>query len=76
VNVLVLDGKVGLTELDEEILQTFFDIKEKCIILMNKTDKLKQKDVSKNLKKLKEKVGMRAQVIIFSATRKKGIKEF
>jgi len=26
VNVLVLDGKVGLTELDEEILQTFFDI--------------------------------------------------
>jgi GTP-binding protein EngB required for normal cell division len=76
VNVLVLDGKVGLTELDEEILQTFFDIKEKCIILMNKTDKLKQKDVSKNLKKLKEKVGMRAQVIIFSATKKKGIKEF
>ena len=76
VNVLVLDGKVGLTELDEEILQTFSNIKEKCIILMNKTDKLKQKDVSKKLKKLKERVGERAQIIIFSATKKTGVREF
>jgi GTP-binding protein EngB required for normal cell division len=43
---------------------------------MNKTDKLKQKDVSKNFKKLKEKVGERAQIIIFSATKKTGVSEF
>jgi GTP-binding protein len=76
VNVLVIDGKVGLTEMDEKILQTFADIKEKCIILMNKTDKLKQKDLSKNLKKLKEKVGKSAEIVVFSATRKTGVSEF
>lgn len=76
INVLVLDGKVGLTEMDEEILQTFSDINEKCIILMNKTDKLKQKDLSKNLKKLKDAVAKRGNIIVFSATKKTGVPEF
>ena len=76
VNVLVLDGKVGLTNLDEEVLQTFSNIKEKSIILMNKTDKLKQKDVSHNFKVLKEKVSGRADIIIFSAAKKTGVDEF
>lgn len=76
VNVLVLDSKVGLTDLDEEILETFWQRKEKIIILMNKSDKLKQKDLSKNFKKLKEKVYGRGDVIIFSAKSKKGVEKF
>ena len=76
VNVLVLDGKVGLTEMDNRILDAFADLKEKTFVLMNKTDKLKQKDLSKKFKKLKADVASRAEVIIFSAVKKTGVDKF
>ncbi len=76
INILVLDGKVGLTEMDNEILDAFKELGEKVFILMNKTDKLKQKDLSKNYKKLKNLVDSRADIIIFSASRKNGVSEF
>ncbi len=76
INVLVLDGKVGLTEMDNRILDAFADLKEKTFVLMNKTDKLKQKDLSKKFKKLKADVAGRAEVIIFSAVKKTGVDKF
>jgi len=76
INVLVLDGKVGLTEMDDRILDAFADLKEKTFVLMNKTDKLKQKDLSKKFKKLKSDVASRAEVIIFSAIKKTGVDKF
>lgn len=76
VNVVVLDGKVGLTEMDNRILDAFTDLGEKTFVLMNKTDKLKQKDLFKKFKKLKLDVGGRAEVIIFSATKKTGVPQF
>ncbi len=76
VNVLVLDGKVGLTEMDDRILDAFSELGEKTFVLMNKTDKLKQKDLSKKFKKLKTDVGDRAEVIIFSASKKTGEENF
>ena len=72
----MLDGKVGLTDMDNDILDAFAQLKEKTFVLMNKTDRLKQKDLSKNFKNLKTAVGNRAEVIIFSATKKTGVPQF
>ncbi len=76
VNILILDAKVGLTDLDREMLFAFENLNEPVIILLNKIDKLKQADLSKNFKKLKVEVREKIKIIKFSAMKKKGVEEF
>lgn len=77
IHVVVMDAKVGPTELDREmleILQAFPG--EQVIVLLNKTDKLNQKEMSQALKYAKEVIPPFAHILPFSAEKKKGVEEF
>ncbi len=77
INVLVLDAKVGLTDLDKQILKALVLKGEKVLILMNKIDKLRQKDLSRQRRELEDffKEG-NIKIIPFSAIKLKGIESF
>jgi GTP-binding protein len=76
-HVMVLDSKVGLTDVDETFLDYLYKTDEKIIILFNKIDKLNQKQFSANFRKIKEDVDEnKVSIIPFSANSKKGVAEF
>jgi GTP-binding protein len=77
IHTIVLDAKVGLTDLDREMLQILEDEGQKhVIVLLNKTDKMNQKELSAAVKKANADVPPFAQMIPFSATKKKGVDKF
>jgi len=81
IHVMVLDAKIGLTEVDKSFLDFLYKTNEKIIILFNKIDKLNQKEYSKSFmktqKELMEKEGTYDITLIpFSAKTKKGVDEF
>jgi GTP-binding protein len=73
-NIVVIDAKVGLTDFDKDILYIIEDTGQKAIILLNKIDKLNQK----NKKKILDKVTSESvfPVVEFSALKKKGVESF
>ncbi len=75
VNILVLDAKVGLTDYDQDILEILNDLDEKIIILFNKIDKLNQKQLNHNFRKLLN-ISLNIKIIKFSAVKSIGIEEF
>jgi GTP-binding protein len=75
-HVMVLDAKVGLTEVDKTTLDFLYDTNEKIIILLNKVDKLNQKEYSKSFAKIQKEVTDAVTLIPFSAKTKKGVDEF
>ncbi len=75
-HVLVIDSKVGLTELDRATLEFLYRTNERIIILMNKIDKLNQKEMSKLSNDLKREVAGIVELVPFSAKTKKGVLEF
>ncbi len=44
--VVILDAKVGITDYDRDMLEILFDNGRSAIVVLNKTDKLTQKEVS------------------------------
>lgn len=72
--VVVVDAKAGVTEFDKEILNLVEEEEMEYLILLNKTDRLNQKDLSKVMKKMKEDYG--DNFIKFSAVKKRGREEF
>lgn len=76
VHVLILDAKVGLTDLDREHFDKLTSKTEPIIIIINKIDKLNQKDTSLIFRQIAEKVGSDVKVLTFSATTKKGVEKF
>lgn len=75
-HVMVLDSKVGLTELDKTILDFLYRTNEKIIILLNKVDKLNQKEYSKVFKETQKEVAGIVTLMPFSAKNKRGVNEF
>ncbi len=75
-HVMVLDSKVGLTDLDKTILDFLYRTNEKIIILLNKVDKLNQKEYSKVFRDTQKEVAGVVTLMPFSAKTKKGINEF
>lgn len=51
--VLILDAVAGLTKFDEEMLQVLQEQKHPYLIVLNKVDKLSQKDLAAQLAKVK-----------------------
>ncbi len=77
INIIVLDAKVGLTEYDKDLVEFFIERGEKILILLNKIDKLNQKEKNWQLKKIEEEVsGYEIPVLSFSALKRKGIEKF
>jgi GTP-binding protein len=77
IHTIVLDAKVGLTELDKEMLNILKEEdQEHIFILLNKTDKMNQKELSAALRKAQADVPDFATLIPFSATKKTGVEKF
>ncbi len=66
--VLIVDAKVGITELDLDMIGVLKEYNHNVIILANKIDKLKKNDIKKKVFEIKEKVY--EEVIAFSAKTK------
>jgi len=75
-NVFILDAKVGLTDIDKDFLLPMIAEGKSVMILMNKIDKLNQKDRNKNMKKIREDLGEEITILPFSARTGRGVKEF
>ncbi len=76
-HVVVMDAKIGMTDLDREMLEILESSQSgKIIGLLNKTDKLNQKELSASLKKAGNEVPPFVRLIPFSAITKKGVDAF
>jgi len=69
--VLIIDAKVGLTDFDQKMLGFLNQDQIPVIIIANKADKLKKKQLEDQLKVIQESVGER-RVIPYSAITKQG----
>ena len=76
IHVLIVDAKIGLTDLDREILDLIYRFNEPLIILLNKTDKLNQSEIAKSVGRTRLEAGEAAHVVTFSARTKKGVNDF
>lgn len=73
--VLIIDAKVGFTDLDRDMLDILREEEHRVLILVNKIDKLNQKEAHAQMKKIEEEVAFRAldyTLLTFSAHTKKG----
>jgi GTP-binding protein len=76
INVFVLDAKVGLTDLDKDVLTDLVERNEEIIILLNKIDKLNQSARVKLIREMESEIPPHVPVIQFSALKGRGVKEF
>lgn len=76
IHVMVLDAKIGLTDLDKTILEFLYQTQERIIILFNKIDRLNQKDFSKMMRETQKELPGIAEFVPFSAKTKRGVNEF
>lgn len=69
--ILIIDVRVGLTDLDREMIKILQENKHNVIIVANKTDKLGKIEVEKNVSVIKKEL---SQIFVFpySAKTKKG----
>lgn len=72
--VLIIDAKIGLTPLDQEMIDILKENKIDFVLVANKIDKLKMGDKQKQLKKIQEQVG-NLELIPYSSINKEGRKE-
>jgi len=72
--VLILDVKAGLTAFDEEMIRVLREKGHPYIIVANKVDKLNQKELSAQLRAIKE-AAHEATVVPYSAVTTKGARE-
>jgi GTP-binding protein len=70
--VLIIDAKLGITELDEEMLEILHANKHPVLILANKIDKLKQGDKVKLERYLQDVVNEDDTAVMFSAAKGTG----
>jgi GTP-binding protein len=72
--VLIIDAKIGLTPLDQEMIDILKENKIDFVLVANKIDKLKMGDKQKQLKRIQEQVG-NLELIPYSSINKEGRKE-
>ncbi|MEX1120331.1 MAG: ribosome biogenesis GTP-binding protein YihA/YsxC [Candidatus Paceibacterota bacterium] len=75
-NVFVLDAKVGVTDTDKEFLLPLVAEGKSVMVLLNKIDKLNQKERNHILSATREDLGEGIIVLPFSARTGRGVKEF
>ena len=72
--VLIIDIRVGFTELDRQMLELLKGASHRFVIIANKIDKLKKSEVSRQLAAVTAATG-EAEVLACSATTQAGIRE-
>lgn len=72
--VLIVDAKVGVTDLDRQMIAHLQELSKTVVVIANKIDKLKKNDVTKQLKTITEEVTP-YHVIPYSAHEKIGVTE-
>jgi GTP-binding protein len=72
--VLIIDAKVGATDLDLEILRRLSEAEKNIIIIANKFDKLKNSEQKRRMNEIRAQVG-EYPVIPYSALEKTGLGE-
>jgi GTP-binding protein len=75
VHVLIIDAQVGLTQLDVDTLEFLYRTNHPIILLLNKTDKMNQSEISKALNQTRSLVAGVVEIIVFSAKAKKGTEQ-
>ncbi len=70
--VLIVDAKVGLTDLDRQMVLRLEDLEKDFVVVANKIDKLKKNEQKKNIEAIEVAVHPHA-VIPFSVTEKIGL---
>lgn len=71
--VLILESKAGLTKFDEQMIEVLTEKRHPYLIVLNKVDKLSQKDLQQQVADIKKKTG--AEVILTSVPTDRGIDE-
>jgi len=66
--VFIIDAKVGLTDLDIEMLGILIEYDHNVLVVANKVDKLKKNDIKKKISEIESKADMKA--IAYSAKSK------
>jgi GTP-binding protein len=72
--VVIVDAKVGVTDLDKEMLQSLAIEQKNVLVLANKIDKLKPNELAKQLKSIRDAVSP-YEVLPYSAVKKTGTQE-
>jgi len=72
--VLIIDGSIGATETDMQMLYSLDKAGKNIVVVANKVDKIKKSDYHKQLKDIQSAVGEH-KVIAYSAEKKIGIAE-
>lgn len=76
VNVLLVDIRRGLENFEKELLEIFQERGEEVVLLVNKIDKLNQKEKHKAELEIKKELGEKIKIIFFSAKTGKGKDKF
>lgn len=69
--VLILDAKAGLTKFDEQMIQVLNEQKHQYLIVVNKVDKLSQKELSEQVADIRARSG--GEILLSSAETGRGI---
>ena len=72
--LVILDAKVGVTKFDEETLELLREQQHPFAVVVNKVDKLTQKELAAQLKTIRA-ASLGAEVVMVSATAGDGIKK-
>ena len=73
--VLVLDIKVGPTEMDIEMLRILSESNNEVVVVLNKADKLNQKERHEQIKKIIMQIPEGIEIILCSAKTREGREE-
>lgn len=68
---VVLDAKVGITDYDRDMLEILHDNNHQALLILNKTDKLNQKELAQAMRAIKNEFP-EIEVLPYSATLNKG----
>ena len=69
--VVIIDAKIGLTDFDRDVLDILRNENQHTVIILNKTDKLNQREVAAQTAAIKAEVP-EVEVVPYSAIEKKG----
>ncbi len=72
-NILILDSKAGITQLDEKMIKYSLDLGVPSILVLNKIDKIKRSEREKKVSWLRDEFGY--EVVCFSSKTGEGKKE-
>ncbi len=76
IHVLIIDAKVGITDLDLDTLEFLYQTEDRIIMLLNKIDRLNQSELAKVKTSVRSQVAGMVEIIPFSAKNRKGVVEF